>query len=75
MNDLKRILPKPAHHGHTEGSKKSKKETEHPEVVIMQPYDPEKDGARHRGGREAYDEDDDDDPRGGGGGGVQCSQQ
>jgi len=86
VEEIKKILPKPetASSGGLFGHKKSKKEKgehkehgEHGDVVVMEPFDLEKDAqenARRRaGGGEAYDSDDGDD--GMRGQGVQCAQQ
>ena len=80
MEEIKKVLPKPKHSGGgLFGHKKGKKEKEeHGDVVVMEPFDLEKDAEennrrRASGGGEAYDEDDDDD--GMRGQNVQCAQQ
>jgi len=82
VDEIKKVLPKPktsSGSGHKKGKKDKEKSGEHGDVVVMEPFDLEKDAQENaRRGRgssgEAYDEDDDDDGMRGGQG-VQCAQQ
>jgi len=80
LDEIRKILPKPKEEkGGLFGHKKAKKEKdgEHGDVVVMEPFDLEKDQqengrGRHDASGEAYDEDEEDGMRGSN---VQCAQQ